>query len=210
MAPFTGRSLYIEIDTVYFHVKLRQDLINALSITHKADFFATWKIRSLEHWSLDSRDLAHSQGPSHLKLPNVLHPTHAFSIHLFVLSVILLVNFVSFHFTYISLCLFYPYYWWWIPEWFRNVLIMISVEQLCFVNLSFNLVELTSPFKNGSLCRLSFSTVKNMYCLLYETALKSRRSVIHVFFYKKLGSAPSTKSLLISHENFAITVLKVS
>ena len=24
------------------------------------------------------------------------------------------------------------------------------------------------------------------------------------FFYKKLGSAPSTKSFLISHENFAI------
>ena len=33
---------------------------------------------------------------------------------------------------------------------------------------------------------------------------------IHVFFYKKLGSAPSTKSFLISHENFAIIVLKVS
>ena len=30
------------------------------------------------------------------------------------------------------------------------------------------------------------------------------------FFYKKLGSAPSTKSFLISHENFAIIVLKVS
>ena len=29
-------------------------------------------------------------------------------------------------------------------------------------------------------------------------------------FYKKLGSAPSTKSFLISHENFAIIVLKVS
>ena len=33
---------------------------------------------------------------------------------------------------------------------------------------------------------------------------------IHVFFYKKLGSAPSTKSFLNSHENFAIIVLKVS
>ena len=33
---------------------------------------------------------------------------------------------------------------------------------------------------------------------------------LHVFFYKKLGSAPSTKSFLISHENFAIIVLKVS
>ena len=33
---------------------------------------------------------------------------------------------------------------------------------------------------------------------------------VHVFFYKKLGSAPSTKSFLISHENFAIIVLKVS
>ena len=30
------------------------------------------------------------------------------------------------------------------------------------------------------------------------------------FFYKKLGSAPSNKSFLISHENFAIIVLKVS
>ena len=30
------------------------------------------------------------------------------------------------------------------------------------------------------------------------------------FFYKKLGSAPSTKSFLISHENFATIVLKVS
>ena len=30
------------------------------------------------------------------------------------------------------------------------------------------------------------------------------------FFYKKLGSAPSTQSFLISHENFAIKVLKVS
>ena len=30
------------------------------------------------------------------------------------------------------------------------------------------------------------------------------------FFNKKLGSAPSTKSFLISHENFAIIVLKVS
>ena len=30
------------------------------------------------------------------------------------------------------------------------------------------------------------------------------------FFYKKLGSAPSTKSFLISHENFAIIVLKIS
>ena len=29
-------------------------------------------------------------------------------------------------------------------------------------------------------------------------------------FYKKFGSAPSTKSFLISHENFAIIVLKVS
>ena len=34
--------------------------------------------------------------------------------------------------------------------------------------------------------------------------------MVHVFFYKKLGSAPSTKSFLISHENFAIIVLKVS
>ena len=33
---------------------------------------------------------------------------------------------------------------------------------------------------------------------------------VHGFFYKKLGSAPSTKSFLISHENFAIIVLKVS
>ena len=33
---------------------------------------------------------------------------------------------------------------------------------------------------------------------------------IHGFFYKKLGSAPSTKSFLISHENFAILLLKVS
>ena len=33
---------------------------------------------------------------------------------------------------------------------------------------------------------------------------------IHVFFYKNFGSAPSTKSFLISHENFAIIVLKVS
>ena len=32
----------------------------------------------------------------------------------------------------------------------------------------------------------------------------------YVFFYKKLGSAPSTKSSLISHENYAIIVLKVS
>ena len=31
----------------------------------------------------------------------------------------------------------------------------------------------------------------------------------YTFFYKKLGSAPSTKSFLISHENFAIIVLKV-
>ena len=31
-----------------------------------------------------------------------------------------------------------------------------------------------------------------------------------LFFYKNFGSAPSTKSFLISHENFAITVLKVS
>ena len=31
-----------------------------------------------------------------------------------------------------------------------------------------------------------------------------------VFFYKKLGSAPSTESFLITHENFAIIVLKVS
>ena len=30
------------------------------------------------------------------------------------------------------------------------------------------------------------------------------------FFYKNFGSAPSTKSFLISHENFAIIVLKVS
>ena len=29
------------------------------------------------------------------------------------------------------------------------------------------------------------------------------------FFYKNFGSAPSTKSFLISHENFAIIVLKV-
>ena len=36
------------------------------------------------------------------------------------------------------------------------------------------------------------------------------RDDVHVFFYKKLGSAPSTKSFLISHENFAIIVLKVS
>ena len=37
-------------------------------------------------------------------------------------------------------------------------------------------------------------------------------SVLHIirFFYKKLGSAPSTKSFLISLENFAIIVLKVS
>ena len=37
------------------------------------------------------------------------------------------------------------------------------------------------------------------------------RNLDHVFFfYKKLGSAPSTKTFLISHENFAIIVLKVS
>ena len=30
------------------------------------------------------------------------------------------------------------------------------------------------------------------------------------FYYKNFGSAPSTKSFLISHENFAIIVLKVS
>ena len=35
-------------------------------------------------------------------------------------------------------------------------------------------------------------------------------SLIHVFFNKKLGSAPSTKNFLILHENFAIIVLKVS
>ena len=34
--------------------------------------------------------------------------------------------------------------------------------------------------------------------------------LLHVIFYKKLGSAPSTKSFLISHESFAIIVLKVS
>ena len=34
--------------------------------------------------------------------------------------------------------------------------------------------------------------------------------VLTFFFYKKLGSAPSTKSFLISHENFAIIVIKVS
>ena len=39
---------------------------------------------------------------------------------------------------------------------------------------------------------------------------KRLQSAVHVFFYKKLGSAPSTKSFLISHENFAIIVLKVS
>ena len=33
--------------------------------------------------------------------------------------------------------------------------------------------------------------------------------LLHVF-YKKLGSAHSTKSFLISHENFAIIVLTVS
>ena len=32
----------------------------------------------------------------------------------------------------------------------------------------------------------------------------------YTFFYKKLGSAPGTKSFLISRENFAIIVLKVS
>ena len=30
------------------------------------------------------------------------------------------------------------------------------------------------------------------------------------FFYKKLGSALSTKSFLISHENFGVLVVKVS
>ena len=35
-----------------------------------------------------------------------------------------------------------------------------------------------------------------------------QEDTIHGFFYKKLGSAPSTKSFLISHENFAILVLK--
>ena len=37
-----------------------------------------------------------------------------------------------------------------------------------------------------------------------------KRNKVHVFFNKKLGSAPGTKSFLISHENFAIIVLKVS
>ena len=34
--------------------------------------------------------------------------------------------------------------------------------------------------------------------------------VTRFLFYKKLGSAPSTKSFLISHENFPIIVRKVS
>ena len=36
------------------------------------------------------------------------------------------------------------------------------------------------------------------------------REVTRFFFYKNFGSAPSTKSFLIWHENFAIIVLKVS
>ena len=39
---------------------------------------------------------------------------------------------------------------------------------------------------------------------------ESNKQRITRFFYKKLGSAPSIKSFLISHENFAIIVLKVS
>ena len=39
----------------------------------------------------------------------------------------------------------------------------------------------------------------------FNCRIKSRTR----FIYKKLGSAPSTKSFLISHENFAIIVLKV-
>ena len=35
-------------------------------------------------------------------------------------------------------------------------------------------------------------------------------TITRFFFYKNFGSAPSTKSFLISHENFAILVLKVS
>ena len=34
--------------------------------------------------------------------------------------------------------------------------------------------------------------------------------LLHVFFYKKLGSGHSTKSFLISHEILSILVLKVS
>ena len=45
---------------------------------------------------------------------------------------------------------------------------------------------------------------------LTEAGDQNLECTIHVFFYKKLGSAPSTKSFLISHENFAIIVLKVS
>ena len=46
------------------------------------------------------------------------------------------------------------------------------------------------------------------------TAISARAVLIirytRFFLYKKLGSAPSTKSFLISHENFTIIVLKVS
>ena len=44
----------------------------------------------------------------------------------------------------------------------------------------------------------------------YKRSGNIRVNTVHVFFYKKLGSAPSTKSFLISNENFAIIVLKVS
>ena len=40
--------------------------------------------------------------------------------------------------------------------------------------------------------------------------VEMRYTLYTFIFYKKLGSAPSTKSFLISHENFAIIVLKVS
>ena len=59
------------------------------------------------------------------------------------------------------------------------------------------------------------SVRKNYKCQEQYPQLKkchTTHNMKYTFFYKKLGSAPSTKtkSFLISHENFAIIVIKVS
>ena len=58
-----------------------------------------------------------------------------------------------------------------------------------------------------------YSPVPSKLISIQFTNMENRwaRNLDHFFFFnKKLGSAPSTKSFLISHENFAIIVLKVS
>ena len=80
-------------------------------------------------------------------------------------------------------------------------------RQCTFINLS---------FKHSSAQELQIAVLRlrdtQEYCLKPDRLIVTTLEIlcIHVFFYKNFGSAPSTKSFLISHENFAIIVLKVS